>query len=213
MLNVVEKGRGHFVAVGILAALSITALVVSAITSGLPLALDTNTTDPQTIQATGIAALVTVITVPVLVWWLFRGAPNVLRWSASIVVVMAYNTLVPFGFYALMGMLAGWQADTLFFVAILVVVGLSIQDVIPLLSRISENSATHRGESYRMVVNRSVLERFNATLATRLCAILILVALLFSGRLFILPFAATLLVGVICETYSSTFMTALLLTL
>ncbi len=213
MLDIIENGRWHLVAAGILIALSITALVVSAITSGLPLALDTDATDPQTVQATGIAALVTAITVPVLVWWLFRGAPNVLRWSASTIVVMAYNTLVPFGFYALMGMLAGWQADELFFVAILVVIGLSIQDVIPLLSRISENGSTHRGEPYRTVVNRSVLERFNATLATRLCAILILVALLFSGGLVILPLAATLLVGVICETYSSTFVTALLLTL
>jgi preprotein translocase subunit SecF len=213
MFNVVENGRWHFVTAGIPAALSIIALVVSAITSGLPLALDTDTTDPQTVQATGIAALVTAITVPVLVWWLFRSAPNVLRWSTSTIVVMAYNTLIPFGFYALMSMLAGWQADALFFVAILVVVGLSIQDVVPLLSHISENGATHRGEPYRMVVNRSVLERFNATLATRLCAILILAALLFSGGPVILPLAATLLVGVICETYSSTFVTALLLTL
>jgi preprotein translocase subunit SecF len=213
MFNIIENRRWHFLAAGILLALSIIALVVSAIISGLPLALDIDTTDPQTVQAAGIAALVTAITVPVLVWWLFHGTPNALRCSASAVVVMAYNVLVPFGFYALMGMLAGWQADTLFFVAILVVIGLSIQDVIPLLSRIHENASTHKGEPHRTAVNRSILERFNSTLSTRLCAILILVALLFIGGPVILPLAATLLVGVICEAYSSIFVTALLLTL
>lgn len=213
MFNITENRRWYLITAGILVVLSITALVVSAIVSGLPLTLDSDTIDPQTIQAVGITALVTAITVPILVWWLFRGTSNVLRCSASAVVVMAYNMLVPFGFYALMGMLAGWQADSLFFVAILVVLSLSIQDIIPLLSRIHENASTHRGEPYRTAVSRSILERFNSTLATRLCAILILVALLFVGEPVILPLAATLLVGVICEAYSSIFVTALLLTL
>jgi preprotein translocase subunit SecF len=126
---------------------------------------------------------------------------------------MAYNMLVPFGFYASMGMLAGWQADTLFFVSILVVIGLSIQGIVPLLSRIHENASTHRGEPYHTAVNRSVLERLNATLAARLCAILILVALLFVGGSVILPLVAVLLTGVICEAYSSIFVVPLLLTL
>jgi preprotein translocase subunit SecF len=213
MFNIIENRRWYLIVAGILVALSIVSLVVSTIVSGLPLALDIDTTNPQTIQAAGISALVMAITVPALIWWLFRGTPNVLRWSASAVVVMACNLLVPFGFYALMGMLVGWQADTLFFVAILVVTGLSIQDVMPLLSRIHENAATHRGESHRTAANRSILERFNPTLATRLCAVFILVALLFVGGSVILPLAATLLVGVIFETYSSIFVTALLLTL
>jgi preprotein translocase subunit SecF len=213
MFNIIENRRWYLIAAGILAALSITSLVVSAIVSGLPLALDTDATDPQTIQATGIAALIAVIAVPALVWWSFRGALNVFRYSASAVLVMAYNMLIPFGFYALMGMLAGWQADTLFFVVILTVVGLSIQDVIPLLGRIHENASTHREEAYRTAVNRSILERLNATVATRVCAILTSVALLFIGGPVILPLAATLLVGVICEAYSSTFVAALLLTL
>lgn len=213
MFNIIENRRWYLIAAGILVALSITSLVVSAIVSGLPLALDTDATDPQAIQSTGIAALITVIAVPALIWWLFRGTPNVFRYSASAVVVMAYNMLIPFGFYSLMGMLAGWQADTLFFVVILIVVGLSIQVVIPLLSRIHENASTHRGEAYHTIINRSILERFNSTVATQLCAILTLVALLFIGGPIVLPLAATLLIGVICGAYSSTFVAALLLTL
>jgi preprotein translocase subunit SecF len=213
MFNIVENRRWYLIAAGILVALSIASLIVSTIKTGLPLALDTDTTDPQTIQAAGITALVTAIIVPALVWWLFRGAPNLLRWGANAVVILACNLLVPFGFYALMGMLAAWQANTLFFVAILGVIALSIQDIMPLLSRIHENVTTHRLESYRTAVSRSILERLNSTLATRLCAVFILVALLFVGGPVIVPLAATLLVGLIYETYSSFFVAALLLTL
>jgi SecD/SecF fusion protein len=213
MFNVIENRRWYLLASGILIALSIASLVVSAILSGLPLAVDTDASDPQTIQAAGLAVLVTAIVVPVLIWWLFRDMPNALRCSASTVVVLAHNLLVPFGFYALMGMLAGWQTDALFFVAILVAIGLSIQDVIPLLSRIRENASAHKREPYSVAVNRSILERLNPTLATRLCAVLILVALLLAGGPIILPLAATLLVSIICETYSTIFIAALLLTL
>jgi preprotein translocase subunit SecF len=213
MFDIIKHGRWYLSIAGVLVALSITALVVSAITSGLPVALDTDTTAPRTIQAAGIAALVTAITVPVLVWWLSRGASQALRWGASAVVILAFSTLVLFGFYALMGMLAGWQADTLFFVAVLVVIGLAIQDVIPFLSRIRENTLARRTELYRTVVSRSVLERFSATLATRLCAIMILVALLLVGDPVVLPLAATLLVGLVCATYSSIFVAPVLVTL
>jgi preprotein translocase subunit SecF len=213
MFKVIENRRWYFLASGILVALSIAALVVSAISSGLPLVLDTETTDPQTIQAAGLAALVTIIAVPALAWWLFRDAPNALRSSANLAMMIAHNVLVVFGFYALMGMVAGWQADTMLFVAVLVVIGLSIQDVIPLLSRIREDVRTHRSEIYVIAVNRSILEQFNPTLTVRLCATLILVALLLVGGPVILPLAATLLVGLLCETYSSALIAPLLLTL
>jgi preprotein translocase subunit SecF len=213
MFNIIENRRWYLIASGILVALSIIALVVSAIQSGLPLTVNTDTTSPQVIQAAGLAVLIAAIAVPALAWWLFRDSSNVLRCSASIIVMLAHNLLIPFGFYALMGMLAGWQADTLFFVAILVVAGLSILDVIPFLSRMSERASSHKREPISAAINRAFIERLVPTLATRLCAVLILIALLFSGGPVILPFAATLLVGVICETYSSIFVAALLLTL
>jgi preprotein translocase SecF subunit len=213
MFNIIENRRWYFIASGILAVLSIAALVVSAIVSGLPLAVDVNAADPQTIQAAGLTVLVTAVVVMAFVWWSFRDTPNAFRCSASAIVVMAYNLIVPFGFYALMGLLADWQADALFFVAILAILGLSIQDVVAILDRIRENASARKQEPYGAAINRSILESLNPTLATRLCAVLILVALLFVGGPVILPLAATLLVGVVCETYSAMFIAALLLTL
>ena len=175
--------------------------------------MDTDTGDLQTIQATGLIVLVTAIVTPALIWWLFRNSPNILRYSASAIAVMAHNLIVPFGFYALMGMAAKWQANSLFFVAILVLVGLSIQDIVTALHRIQENISTHKREPYETAISRSIFETLNPTLATRLCIVLILSALLLVGGPTILPLAATLLVGILCETYSAIFVITLLLTL
>lgn len=213
MYNVIENRRWYLIASGVLIALGIAALVVSTITSGLPVEVDTAASDYQTFQAAGLIVLVTAIVIPTLIWWLFRDSPRALRYSASSIAVLAQNLIVPFGFYALMGMLAKWQANPLFFAVILVLIGLSAQDVVTTLSRIQENTSAHRREPYEMAVGRSILESLNPTLATRLCAALVLVALLLVGGPTILPLAATLLVGIICETYSATFAVTLLLTL
>ncbi|MBN1977564.1 MAG: hypothetical protein JW918_09200 [Anaerolineae bacterium] len=213
MDNVIENRRWYLIAPGVWVALGIIALVVSTIISGLPVAVDTGAGDLQTIQAAGLTVLITAIVVPALVWWLFRDSPKALRYSASTIAVMAHNLIVPLGFYALMGMLAEWQADTLFFVAILVLIGLSVQDIVTALSRIQENASTHKREPYDAAIGRSILESLNPTLATRLCAVLVLVALLLVGGPTILPLAATLLVGILCETYSAIFVVTLLLTL
>ena len=213
MYNIIENRRWYLIASGILVGLGIVALVVSTIISGLPVAVDTAAGDSQAIQAAGLTVLVTAIVIPALIWWLFRDSPKALRYSASTIAVLAHNLIIPFGFYALMGMVAAWQAGPLFFVAILVLIGLSAQDVATTLSRIQENAAAHRREPHETAIGRSILESLNPTLTTRLCAVLILVALLLVGGPTILPLAATLLVGIICETYSAIFVVTLLLTL
>jgi SecD/SecF fusion protein len=213
MYNVIENRRWYFIASGTLVALGIIALVVSTVISGLPLAMDIDAGNSQTIQAAGLTVLVTIVVIPALIWWLFRGSPKALRYSASAIAVMAHNLIVPFGFYALMGLVAGWQADLLFFVAILVLIGLSVQSVVTALNRIQENASAHKREPYETAISRSILDSLNPTLATRLCAVLILVALLLVGGATVSPLAATLLVGIICETYSALFGVTLLLTL
>jgi SecD/SecF fusion protein len=213
MYNIIENRRWYLIASGILVGLGIVALVVSTIISGLPVAVDTAASDSQTIQAAGLTVLITAVVIPALIWWLFRDSPKVLRYSASTIAVLAHNLIVPFGFYALMGMVAEWQVGPLFFVAILVLIGLSAQDVAAALSRIQENAAAHRREPQETTIGRSILESLNPTLTARLCAVLMLVALLLVGGPTILPLAATLLVGIICETYSAIFVVTLLLTL
>ena len=64
-----------------------------------------------------------------------------------------------------------------------------------------------------MAITRSIYESIVPTLVARLCALFALIAITIVGGPAMIPFAATLLVGVIVETYSATFTAVLLLTI
>jgi preprotein translocase SecF subunit len=110
-----------------------------------------------------------------------------------------------------MGILAGWEVDSLFLTATLTVIGFSVQDVIVVFDRIRENIPKHRREPFETVVNRSILETIHRSLATQLNAMFVMVAIILFGGVTIKPFIATLLVGMVSETYSAIFIAVPLL--
>jgi preprotein translocase SecF subunit len=95
--------------------------------------------------------------------------------------------------------------NSLFLTAILTVIGFSVQDTIVVFDRIRENIPKRRGESFEMIVNRSILETIHRSLATQLNAIFVMVAILLFGGATMKQFIATLLVGMLSGTYSSIF--------
>ena len=154
-----------------------------------------------------VAALVIVI----FMWFSFRRVPNAFRYGVCTIAGMLHNLLIAFGFYALMGILAGWEVDALFLTAILTVIGFSVQDVIVVFDRIRENIPRHKTETYEKVVNRSILETIHRSLATQLNAMFVMVAIIIFGGETIKPFIATMLVGMVSETYSAIFIAVPLL--
>ncbi len=156
-----------------------------------------------------IAAAAIVIMAFIIFSW--RKVPHALRYGVCATVATVHDVLVTLGVFAILGLLLGWEADSLFLTAMLTVTGYSVQDTIVVFDRIRENIPKRRGEPYAQVVNRSLLETVHRSLATQLNAIFILVAILFFGGATIRQFIATLLVGLITGTYSSVFTAAPLL--
>jgi preprotein translocase SecF subunit len=135
----------------------------------------------------------------------FRKVPNAVRYGICAVIAMIHDILVTVGLFSIAGLLFNWEADALFLTAVLTVVGFSVQDTIVVFDRIRENIPKRRGESFEMVVNRSLLETLHRSLATQLNAIFVLIAILFFGGATIKQFVAVLLVGLMSGTYSSIF--------
>jgi preprotein translocase SecF subunit len=144
-------------------------------------------------------------------WFSFRRVPNAFRYGICTIVGMLHNVLIAFGFYALMGIIAGWEVDALFLTAILTVIGFSVQDVIVVFDRIRENIPKYRQESFEMVVNRSILETIHRSLATELNAMFVMVAIILFGGTTIKPFISVMLVGMVSETYAAIFIAVPLL--
>jgi preprotein translocase SecF subunit len=162
-------------------------------------------------QAAGGAVLVASIIILGFVWWSFRRVPHAFRYGAAAIVAMLHDILIALGFYALMGILRGWEVDALFLTAILTVIGFSVQDTIVVFDRIRENIPRHSQEPFERVANRSILETIHRSLATQLNAIFVMIAIILFGGETIRPFIATMLVGMLSGTYSSIFIAVPLL--
>lgn len=162
-------------------------------------------------RAAAVAVAVAALVILGFVWWAFRRVPRAYRYGVSAIVAMIHDILVALGFFALFGVLFGWEVDALFLTAILTVIGFSVQDTIVVFDRIRENIPRRRGESFEKVANRSILETIHRSLATQLNAIFVMVALLLFGGASIEQFIATMLVGMLSGTYSSIFVAVPLL--
>jgi preprotein translocase SecF subunit len=162
-------------------------------------------------RAAGLAILVASLIIVAFMWFSFRRVPHAFRYGVCTIAGMLHNLILSFGFYALMGLVAGWEVDALFLTAILTVIGFSVQDVIVVFDRIRENIPRHRSEPFETVVNRSILETIHRSLATQLNAMFVMVAIILFGGATIKPFIATMLVGMVSETYSAIFIAVPLL--
>lgn len=161
------------------------------------------TVGAEVAQSAFLAVLAASVVVLVFIWFSFRRVPHPFRYGVASIVAMAINGVVALGFYALMGILQGWEADALFLTALLTVIGFSVQDIIVVFDRIRENIPRHRGEPFATIVNRSVMETIHRSLATQLNAMFILIAILLFGGATIKPFIAVMLVGMLSETFTS----------
>ncbi|MGC9400110.1 MAG: protein translocase subunit SecF [Anaerolineae bacterium] len=152
-----------------------------------------------------LAVIVASMTILFFIWFSFRGVPHSIRYGVASIVAMLVNVIIAIGFYALMGILQGWEADALFLTALLTVIGFSVQDIIVVFDRIRENIPRHRGEPFTRIVNRSVMETIHRSLATQLNAMFIMIAILLFGGVTLKPFIAVMLVGMLSETFTSLF--------
>ena len=171
--------------------------------------LRSTTVSPTVGSQVTTAALIAVIvaSIAVLGWiaFAFRGVTDSWRYGTCAVLAMIHDVLVMAGVMSIMGLVFGWEADSLFLTGLLTVVGYSVQDTIVVFDRIRENAARHRGEPYEMIINRSILETLQRSIAMQLVVGFVLIALFLIGGETIRQFVGILLIGLLSGTYSSTF--------
>lgn len=148
----------------------------------------------------------------------FRGVSKpVASWKYGVVaiVTLVHDILVPTGLFAILGHFAGAEVDSLFIVALLTILGISINDTIVVFDRIRENLSRNqeRGkkEDFAEVVGRSIVQTLARSINTSLTVVIVLAALYFYGPASTATFALTLIVGMIAGTYSSIFLASPLL--
>lgn len=162
--------------------------------------------------AIGFVALAIVLYVA----FAFRGVSEpISSWKYGLIAIatLIHDVLIPTGVFAILGRYFGAEVDTLFVVALLTVLGISVSDTIVVFDRIRENLKNRIATTFPETVGKSLSQTFVRSINTSLTVIIVLVALYFFGPAATKNFALVLIVGMAFGTYSSIFVASPLLVL
>lgn len=135
------------------------------------------------------------------------------KYGFMTIIALAHDVIITAGVFAVISHFTGAEADTLFVVALLTVLGLSVNDTIVVFDRIRENLSNKTEGDFKHIVGKSLNETMLRSLNTSLSVIIVLFALFFVGPVSTKIFALTLACGMFFGTYSSIFIASPLLTL
>lgn len=142
----------------------------------------------------------------------FRNIPapySSFRFGVSAIVAMLHDACILLGVFSILGHFFKMEIDGLFITAVLTVIGFSVHDTIVVFDRIRENlNKLPRSWGFEEIVNFSIVETLNRSLATSFTVVLTLSALFLLGGSSIKSFVLAMLIGIISGTYSSIFTAA-----
>jgi preprotein translocase subunit SecF len=145
----------------------------------------------------------------ILVYLAFRFQ---LDYAVCAAIALFHDVLVLLGVWSLLGLLFGVEADTLFVVALLTVIGFSVQDTVVVYDRIRENMKfISRKKPFPEIADDSVNQTLVRSINTTVTALLVLLPLSIFGGENIRYFALALIIGFVSGTYSSIFNASALL--
>ena len=137
------------------------------------------------------------------------------RYGLIAIVALLHDIIVPIGIFAVLGQFMGAEVNVLFVMALLAILGYSVNDTIVVFDRVRENLRDNEErnirEDFEITVGRSLKQTFARSINTSITTALVLVTLFILGATATQFFALTLLAGVIVGTYSSIFLAAPLL--
>ena len=137
------------------------------------------------------------------------------KYGLIAIVTLFHDVVIPVGLFVLLSHFYGAELDSLFVVAILTILGLSVSDTIVIFDRIRENlhHQTSAKINFSEIVGKSLEQYFVRSIGTSLTVILVLLALFFFGPVTTKYFALMLTAGMFFGTYSSIFLASPLLVL
>ncbi len=135
-------------------------------------------------------------------------------WQYGLVAIISlfHDLIITLGVFVVLGYFYGVEINTPFIVALLMVLGYSVNDTIVVFDRIRENLPKSE-DSFEGTVNSSVNQTLARSINTTITTLAALTAVFLFGGETISEFVLVLMIGVFCGAYSSIFVGSPLLTL
>ena len=144
----------------------------------------------------GLAMILALLVVMVYVAVRFE-----FKLAVGAVVALFHDVIVALGFFALFQ----WDFDLNVLAAVLAIIGYSINDSIVVFDRVRENFRKLRKTDVVDLLNISITETLDRTLATSGITLAVLLSLLLFGGEVLRGFSAALIVGTVIGTFSSIY--------
>ena len=165
-----------------------------------------------------VAIGIVIIAIMLFVAFVFRKVSKpVSSWKYGVAAIIAliHDIIVPTGVFAFLGYILGVEIDILFVMALLAILGYSVNDTIVVFDRVRENLRLNREhgseESFDLTVGKSLNQTYARSINTSLTTLFVVIALFFFGSEATQDFALVLAIGIIAGTYSSIFLATPLL--
>lgn len=149
------------------------------------------------------AVLAAAIGIFFYIWWAFRNVPSPFRYGLAAIVALLHDTIIVVGIFSILGALLEIEVNTMFLIALLTVIGYSVNDTIVVFDKIRENVLIYSNRPFTEVVNLSISETIGRSINTSFTLLVTLLALILFGGSTIREFLLVLLIGVVAGTYSS----------
>ncbi len=166
----------------------------------------------ETVLNAFYAVVAAAIGIFLYVWWAFRSVPSPFRYGAAAIVALLHDTFVVIGIFAILGVVMDVEVNTMFLIALLTVIGYSVNDTIVVFDRLRENVLLYPNRTLEDNANLSISQSLGRSLNTSFTLLFTLLALLLFGGETIRVFLWVLLIGVVAGTYSSLAIATPLLT-
>ncbi len=127
------------------------------------------------------------------------------------IVALLHDAFVTTGVFAILGLVAGVEVNSLFLVALLTIVGFSVNDTVVIYDRIRETARARETDPIAEIVAVAVSQSLTRSINTSVTTLLPLVAIAVFGGATLQSFALALIIGFSLGTYSSIFLASTLL--
>ena len=160
-----------------------------------------------------ISIILVVLCIVIFLTFAFRKVSEpVASWKYGVISIVAlcHDIIIPTGIFAILNHFNhGYEIDTLFVTAILVILGFSIHDTIVVFDRVRENLRNNNGirnpKNFEEIVGASISQTFIRSINTSLTTLLAILVVYLIGPAATKNFSLALLVGIFFGTYSSIF--------
>jgi len=175
---------------------------------GLLDSLDVYSVSPEVaserVKYTMYAVIAAAVGILLYITWAFRRLVHPVSYGVCAIVALVHDALIVLGIFSLFSL----EVNSMFIIALLTVIGYSVNDTIVVFDRVRENRRRDIGTDFASVVNLSLTETLGRSLNTSLTTLFVLLALLLLGGATISNFVLALTIGVFVGTYSSIFIAA-----